>query len=124
MLILLTFGESIAINQLYLYSPEVFPTSVRVTAFGVCQFGHRFAPVISPFCIAALSEISWSLVCFVLGSVFLLCSILSFFLRTETFNAPLVEEKFVDDEEQDDKGTNASGFFDSLYVNGDHMALH
>mmetsp|Transcript_13349 Transcript_13349/g.17392 ORF Transcript_13349/g.17392 Transcript_13349/m.17392 type:complete len:542 (+) Transcript_13349:138-1763(+) len=99
MLIFVTLGQSVLINQLYLYSPEVFPTSIRVTAFGICQLGHRLAPIVAPFVIASLNTISWSVVCFVFGSLYLLCGFVSFFLRTETYNKPLVEDGSESDDE-------------------------
>jgi MFS family permease len=83
---------SLLISTLYLYTPEVFPTNIRVTVFGVCQFGFRLAPTIAPFAIAALIDVSFELACVVMGALLLLTSAMTWTLKVVTFNADLVEE--------------------------------
>jgi hypothetical protein len=85
--------ETILISTLYLYTPEVFPTGIRVTAFGVCAFGHRFAPTIAPFVIAALISVSFELACVVMGACLVAVCLLAFTLKVNTFNTDLVEEQ-------------------------------
>eukprot|EP00512_Aurantiochytrium_limacinum_P014328 CAMPEP_0171566328 /NCGR_PEP_ID=MMETSP0961-20121227/498_1 /TAXON_ID=87120 /ORGANISM="Aurantiochytrium limacinum, Strain ATCCMYA-1381" /LENGTH=591 /DNA_ID=CAMNT_0012120035 /DNA_START=125 /DNA_END=1900 /DNA_ORIENTATION=+ len=91
------FTEQVIIMTLYLYTPEAFPTAVRVTAFGVCQAHHRFAPIIAPYVIASLDRIGFNVTCFVFAGVFLLGAILAMTLRVSTFNAPLLEEADLED---------------------------
>mmetsp|Transcript_18450 Transcript_18450/g.30046 ORF Transcript_18450/g.30046 Transcript_18450/m.30046 type:complete len:536 (-) Transcript_18450:47-1654(-) len=84
--------EQLVIGTLYLYTPEVFPTALRVTAFGICQANHRVAPIIAPYAIAGLDSISFNVTCYVFSGLFLLGLVCSLFVRITTFNKPLVEE--------------------------------
>jgi len=79
-------------SMLYLYTGEVHQTETRTIAFAICQFGHRLAPVFSPFIVAALNDLgSFMVTGFVFAGFYLLSFILSLFLRVETFGRSLVE---------------------------------
>ena len=49
------FGISFAFNISYLATPEMFPTALGTTAFGICNIFARFSTVLSPI-IAELPE--------------------------------------------------------------------
>lgn len=49
-------GTCLTYSTLYLYSPEVFSTRVRGTAFGLCLVASRVAHVVSPFLAASFAE--------------------------------------------------------------------
>jgi len=78
-------------HALYTYSPEVFPTQIRVAAFGVCQFFHRLAPVLAPLAVTKLHSSGLVYATSVFGSLFLVASIMTFALKVETANTLLVE---------------------------------
>ncbi|GBG28779.1 Solute carrier family 22 member 1 [Hondaea fermentalgiana] len=84
--------EQVIIMTLYLYTPEAFPTAVRVTSFGICQAHHRFAPIVAPFVVASLDHYGFNVTCFVFSGVFCIGAVLAMMLRVSTFNTPLVEE--------------------------------
>jgi MFS family permease len=78
--------------MLYLYTGEVHQTETRTLAFAICQFGHRLAPVFSPFVVAALNDLgSFMVTAGVFASFYLVAFIISWFLRIETFGRHLVE---------------------------------
>jgi MFS family permease len=79
-------------SMLYLYTGEVHQTETRTIAFAICQFGHRFAPVFSPFIVAALNDTgSFMVTGFVFAGFYLISFFISLFLRVETFGRALVE---------------------------------
>jgi len=84
-------GVGLTFHVLYTYTPEVFPTSIRVTAFSMCQMGNRIAPVFSPFLVTFLSSISFRLCSIVYSMIFVAALLVTVFLRTETFNQKMVE---------------------------------
>jgi MFS family permease len=95
--------------MLYLYTGEVHQTETRTLGYAICQFGHRLAPVFSPFVVAALNDLgNFAVTASVFASLYLLSFILSWFLKIETFGRHLVEaddldkraEKVFMDEEQ------------------------
>ena len=84
--------SQIPISMLYTYTPEAHPTDVRTLAFGLCQFAHRLAPIISPFAATALNDESFESSCLVFGAIFGFSFLLTFALRRETFGRGLVED--------------------------------
>jgi hypothetical protein len=83
---------SVVVNTLYLYSPEVFATKFRVSAFAVCMLGHRIAPTVAPQVLTAVVEsMGFSAVCWLLAVVHVLAHVTSTRLTVVTFNEPLVE---------------------------------
>jgi len=88
----LSLFEKLTVITLFVYSPEVFPTKIRVTAFGFCQFCHRIAPGLAPLAIGSLSSSSFSTLAVVFAGVFGIVLVLSFALQIETFKKPLVED--------------------------------
>jgi len=86
------FVAQFIIGTLYLYTPEAFPTRIRVSAFAVCQANHRVAPIASPFLVAALDKSGFEVTCYVYGCFFFVGLLFSFLVRTETFNRELLEE--------------------------------
>jgi MFS family permease len=91
--VLMTF--QCAINSLYLYTPEVTPTSARTTVFGICMFWHRLGYVVAPFILSALysPHHDFALICYVFGSFFLGGWICTCLLLVTTLNEPLKEEQ-------------------------------
>ena len=89
---LLSVVSLLPISILYLYIPEVNPTEVRTMGFGVCMLGHRLAPVIAPFAVAALDDNGefW-VTSLVFGGLFWAAGLISLTLRVETWGKKLIE---------------------------------
>ena len=86
-------GSSLILHALYTYTPEIFPTPIRVSCFALCLIAYRLAPIISPFLVTYLASISLSLTGIIFASIFVLTECVEyFFLHVETFGMPLVEE--------------------------------
>jgi len=82
-----SIGNSLIMHGLYTYSPQQFPTSVRVQAFSYCQLVHRLAPVISPFLLTNLDQHgTFTLTMVVYGCIFTVAILISFFLKAQTTN--------------------------------------
>mmetsp|Transcript_4455 Transcript_4455/g.6668 ORF Transcript_4455/g.6668 Transcript_4455/m.6668 type:complete len:516 (+) Transcript_4455:81-1628(+) len=80
-------GTVAAMHGLYTYSPAMFPTSLRVSAFSYCQLAHRLAPVFSPYLFTMLDEkISFSVTMFVFAAFFLAAAFIALFLKPENIN--------------------------------------
>mmetsp|Transcript_624 Transcript_624/g.807 ORF Transcript_624/g.807 Transcript_624/m.807 type:complete len:384 (+) Transcript_624:1111-2262(+) len=90
----LCFFEQFVIGTLYLYTPELFPTSVRVTAFGICQMGHRVAPIIAPFIIATTDSIGFAKTAYLFAGMYGVGLLFSLLLHVRTFKKPLVENAY------------------------------
>ncbi|GBG32535.1 Solute carrier family 22 member 15 [Hondaea fermentalgiana] len=84
-------GVSIIYHALYTYTPETFPTSVRVTAFSACHLSHRLAPIIAPFGVTALTSRSFTLAAVCYASLWFVAAGVSLTLHRETLNQPMVE---------------------------------
>lgn len=91
MLVCSHVGISIIYHALYTYTPETFPTSVRVTAFSTCHLSHRLAPIIAPFGVTALTARSFALAATCYASLWYVATAVSFLLFRETLNQPMVE---------------------------------
>uniref|UniRef100_A0A7S2WAX7 Major facilitator superfamily (MFS) profile domain-containing protein n=1 Tax=Mucochytrium quahogii TaxID=96639 RepID=A0A7S2WAX7_9STRA len=98
-LIFVHCGISTVYHSLYTYTPEVFPTKIRVTAFSFCQLSHRLAPVIAPFAVTALSQISFNTCAMAFAAIWALAMVVTLSLVKETFNRALVEEAGLDHED-------------------------
>lgn len=98
-LIINHIGQSIIFHGLYTYTPEVFPTPIRVTCFSICQMSHRMAPVLAPYLYLFLAEKSFPLSGTIFASIFLLAFLVATFgVRRETFGASLVEDSSLSDD--------------------------
>ena len=87
------------LSMLYLYTGEVHQTETRTIAVAICQFGHRLAPVFSPFVVAALDDVgSFTVTAIVFGAFYFLSFLISLSLKIETFGRPLVEADDLDKE--------------------------
>ena len=93
MLWFIEVGKGGVINVLYTYTPEVFPTRIRSTAFGLCSGLHRLAPAISPFLVSYLMDhFNFTVLCCIFAGLFLLTLSLTFFLSVETMGQAIVED--------------------------------
>ena len=78
--------------SLYVYTPEVFPTSFRVTGLVVCSTLHRIAPIVAPFAISALMDhLSFKHVACVFAALYAAGSFGSLLLPIETRGRAIVE---------------------------------
>ena len=79
-------------NALYVYTPEVFPTSFRVTGLVVCSTLHRIAPIVAPFGISALMDhLSFKHVACVFAGLYIAGSFGSLLLPIETRGRAIIE---------------------------------
>ena len=79
-------------NALYVYTPEVFPTSFRVTGLVVCSTLHRIAPIVAPFGISALMDhLTFKHVACVFAGLYAAGSFGSLLLPIETRGRAIVE---------------------------------
>ena len=89
--IALHFAQMAMLSILYVYTPEVFPTHIRVQAFAICSALHRAAPVISNLSFAQLDKVSFTLVCVVYGALYFVVFLVTFALNIKTFNRRIVD---------------------------------
>jgi len=103
-LMVLRIGLAMTNHGLFTYTPEVFPTKIRVLAFGVCQTGFRLVSVFSPYFLTSLNEgTSFEVTSTVHGAFFLIAGLLTFALQFETRGAPLVEQSDREEIENDER---------------------
>jgi len=74
---------------IYLYTPEVFPTALRATGFGMCSCIYRLAPVFAPYIVASLYDLNFWYVSLTLGICYFISAGLALFLTKETLNVQL-----------------------------------
>merc|ERR1711871_967386 len=68
---------------LYVYTPEVFPTSIRVSGMMACSTVHRLAPVIAPHVIAILMKHSFGSVTAVFSCLYFAAAVSALTLSVE-----------------------------------------
>ncbi|CAK9100752.1 Synaptic vesicle 2-related protein (SV2-related protein) [Durusdinium trenchii] len=78
---------------LYLYTPEIFATQVRGSAFGVCLLFGRLGKVLSGFLVAAvIAHDSFYLSALIFAGLFFVCFLATCLLSVESFDQALFEE--------------------------------
>ncbi|XP_071946312.1 synaptic vesicle 2-related protein-like [Antedon mediterranea] len=71
-------------NILYIYTPEVYPTSIRGLALGTCSTFARIGAIVTPFTAQVLMEVSPSLAIAIYAGSAFLASICALLLPIET----------------------------------------
>lgn len=80
-----------AFQSVYLYTPEVYPTTIRATALGVCNTSARLGAMISPFIAEVLLRNSaWSALS-IMGVLATVAAVASFMLPIETTGREMSE---------------------------------
>jgi len=74
---------------IWIYTPEVFPTGLRATGFGICSAIYRLAPVFAPYVVAVLFDYGWWYVTLALGSCYFVAATIATCLPKETLNVQL-----------------------------------
>ena len=92
------FFVTIAFGAVFVYASEVFPTSQRTAALGLCSAGARLGGAVAPLVVSIGTVISW-LPLLVFGAVSVVASVVTAGALPETLGKPLAET--VADCEQD-----------------------
>ncbi len=71
-----------------LHAPELFPTQLRSSGYGLCLFSSKITSVFSPMISLYLSKIAPNLPAIIYGTISILCGLLSLYVP-ETLNRPL-----------------------------------
>lgn len=86
----------------YLYTPEVYTTSVWSTALGMMNVFDKIATIVQPMVMASIvfTSFRWSMEIF--GASYLISFLFSVLLTKETANKPMQDSFTMDDEEGED----------------------
>jgi MFS transporter, putative metabolite:H+ symporter len=80
----ITLFKTLVVAMLYTYTPELYPTSVRSSALGLCSAFHRLAPAVGHWVVAILYSYSFWHVTTVMSCVFLAAAIIALLLQFDT----------------------------------------
>ena len=88
----LCFSRQLTNGALFLYTPEILPTNVRSTGFGICLALFRVGSVFAPFIAAVLTDNqSFKIASATFGGFFIGAFLFSFCTNVNTINVPLKE---------------------------------
>jgi len=78
-------------SSIYVYTQEIYPTSIRSTGLGMCSSVARIAGICTPFVSDVLSDLKLFIPIAIYGGVALIACVASFFLPFETKGRALQE---------------------------------
>jgi len=88
----LCFSHQLTNGALFLYTPEILPTNVRSTGFGMCLALFRVGFVFAPFIAAVLTDNqSFQITCSAFGGFFVIAFLFALCTNVNTVNVPLKE---------------------------------
>lgn len=80
-----------AFQGFYVYTPEVYPTTVRALGLGLCSAVARVGAMLTPFVAQVLLRESMRLALGVYGATCLICTVCTLLLPFETTGQPMLE---------------------------------
>jgi len=80
-------------QSLYIYTPEVYPTTIRALGLGVCSSFARIGGMVTPFVAGVLSNYSVNAAILLYGVMVLAGGILAQFLKKETKGQKMPDTK-------------------------------